>query len=111
LKVLLVVVVSEAVLLVVVALVAVVVLIGVVILVGGVKLLRLGAISDEVMVSPHSKQPLGDFLLSLWELCKARNFLASKAISSSGCSHTANQKLQPKKTIQTSKQMRQHWWG
>jgi hypothetical protein len=36
------------------------------------------------VVSPHSKQPLGDLLLSLWNLSKARNFLASRAISSSG---------------------------
>jgi hypothetical protein len=36
------------------------------------------------VVSPHSKQPLGDLLLSLWNLCKAQNFLASRAISSSG---------------------------
>jgi hypothetical protein len=36
------------------------------------------------VVSPHLKQPLGDLLLSLWNLCKARNFLASRVISSSG---------------------------
>jgi hypothetical protein len=36
------------------------------------------------VVSPHSKQPLGDLLLSLRNLCKAQNFLASRAISSSG---------------------------
>jgi hypothetical protein len=35
------------------------------------------------VVSRHSKQPLGDLLLSLQNLCKARNFLASRAISSS----------------------------
>jgi hypothetical protein len=35
------------------------------------------------VVSPHSKQPLED-LLSLQNLCKARNFLVSRAISSSG---------------------------
>jgi hypothetical protein len=34
------------------------------------------------VVSLHSKQPLGDLLLSLENLCKARNFLASRAISS-----------------------------
>jgi hypothetical protein len=45
---------------------AVVVLLGVVVLVGGgVELLPLGAVGDEVVVSPHSKQPLGDLLLSL----------------------------------------------
>jgi hypothetical protein len=36
------------------------------------------------VVSLHSKQPLGDLLFSLENLCKARNFLASRAISSSG---------------------------
>jgi hypothetical protein len=36
------------------------------------------------VVSPHSKQPLGDHLLSLRNLCKAQNFLASRTISSSG---------------------------
>jgi hypothetical protein len=33
------------------------------------------------VMSPHSKQPLGDLLLSLQNLCKVRNFLASRAIS------------------------------
>jgi hypothetical protein len=36
------------------------------------------------VVSPHSKQPLGDLLLSLRNLCKAQNFFASRAILSSG---------------------------
>jgi hypothetical protein len=36
------------------------------------------------VVSPHPKQPLGVLLLSLRNLCKARNFLVSRAISSSG---------------------------
>jgi hypothetical protein len=36
------------------------------------------------VVSPHSKQPLGDLLLALWNLCKARNFLTSRAITSLG---------------------------
>jgi hypothetical protein len=36
------------------------------------------------VVSPHSKQPLGDLVLSLWNLCNAWNFLASRAISLSG---------------------------
>jgi hypothetical protein len=36
------------------------------------------------VVSLHSKQPLGDHLLSLQNLCKARNFLTSRVISSSG---------------------------
>jgi uncharacterized membrane protein len=35
------------------------------------------------VVSPHSKQHLGDLLLSLRNLCKAQNFLVSRAISSS----------------------------
>jgi hypothetical protein len=36
------------------------------------------------VVSPHSKQPLGDLLLSLQNLCKPRNFLANRTISTSG---------------------------
>jgi hypothetical protein len=32
------------------------------------------------VVLPYLKQPLGD-LLSLWNMCKARNFFASRAIS------------------------------
>jgi hypothetical protein len=36
------------------------------------------------VVSPHSNQPLGDLLLSLQNLCKARDFLDSRTISSSG---------------------------
>jgi hypothetical protein len=36
------------------------------------------------VVSPHSKQSLGDLLLSLWNLCKAQNFLTSRVILSSG---------------------------
>jgi hypothetical protein len=35
-------------------------------------------------VSPHSKQPLSDLLLSLQNLCKAQNFLTNRVISSSG---------------------------
>jgi type IV secretory pathway TrbL component len=74
----------EAVLLLVVAL-AVVILLGVVVLVGGgVELLPLGAVGDEVGGAPHSKQPLGDLLLSLWNMYKAQNFLTSRAILSSG---------------------------
>jgi hypothetical protein len=56
----------------------------VVVLVGGVKLLPLGQSVMKWVVSPHSKQPLGDLLLSLWNLCKAQNFLASRVITSSG---------------------------
>jgi hypothetical protein len=48
------------------------------------------------VVSLHSKQPLGDHLLSLRNLCKARNFLTSRVISSSGmlsyCSSEATAK-------------------
>jgi hypothetical protein len=36
------------------------------------------------VVSPHLKQPLGDLLLSLWNVFKAWNFLASRATSLSG---------------------------
>jgi hypothetical protein len=36
------------------------------------------------VVSSHSKEPLCDLLLSLWNLCKAWNFLTSRVISSSG---------------------------
>jgi hypothetical protein len=43
----------------------------------------LGQLAMKWVVSPHSKQPLGDLLLSLQNLCKARNFLASRAILSS----------------------------
>jgi hypothetical protein len=43
----------------------------------------LGQSTMKWVVSPHSKQPLGD-LLCLWNLCKAQNFLASRVISSLG---------------------------
>jgi hypothetical protein len=43
----------------------------------------LGKLAIKWVVSLHSKQPLGDLLLSLWNLCKARNFLTSRVISSS----------------------------
>jgi hypothetical protein len=75
---------SEAVLLLIITLVARVILIGIVVLVGGVKLLPLGAIGDEVSGVTILETAPGDLLLSLWNLCKAQNFLASKAISSSG---------------------------
>jgi hypothetical protein len=45
---------------------------------------RLGQLVIKWVVSPHSKQPLSDLLLSLQNLCKAWNFLASRTISSSG---------------------------
>jgi hypothetical protein len=52
-------------------------------LVGGVELLLLGAVSDEVGGVAALKATLGDLLLYLQNLCKARNFLASRTISSS----------------------------
>jgi hypothetical protein len=74
----------EAVLLLVVALV-VVVLVVVVILIGGVELLPLEAVGDEVSGVATLKAALRwSPPLSLRNLCKTRNFLASKAISSSG---------------------------
>jgi hypothetical protein len=77
-------VVPEVVLLLVIAL-AVVVPLGVVVLVGeGVELLPLGAVGDEVGGVTTLEAALGDLLLSLWNLCKAQNFLASRVISSSG---------------------------
>jgi hypothetical protein len=90
--------VPKAVLLLTLALVAGVILVVVVVLVGEIELLPLGVVSDEVVVSPHSKQPLGDLLLSLQNMCNAWNFLASRAISSSGMlsyySSEAKSKLQ-----------------
>jgi hypothetical protein len=59
-------------------------LFGVVILVGGVELLPLGAVDDEVGGIIALEAALGDLLLSLWNLCKVWNFLASRAFSSSG---------------------------
>jgi hypothetical protein len=44
----------------------------------------LGQSTMKWVVSPHSKQPLGDILLSFWNLCNTQNFLISRAISSSG---------------------------
>jgi hypothetical protein len=76
--------VSEAVLLLIVALVAGAVPVGVVVLIGGVELLTLGQSVMKWVVSPHSKQSHGDLLLSLQNLCRAQNFLASRVILSSG---------------------------
>jgi hypothetical protein len=88
--------VPEAVLLLAIAFVARVISVVVVVLVGGVKLLPLGAVGDEVggvaalEAAPRCSPPL------LWNLCKVRNFLASRAISSSGmlsyCSSEATTK-------------------
>jgi hypothetical protein len=74
----------KAVLLLALALVAEVVPVVVVVLVGGVKLLPLRAVGDEVGGVAALEAALGDLLLSLRNLCSARNFLASRAISSSG---------------------------
>jgi hypothetical protein len=50
----------------------VVVPLGVVILVeGGVEFFLLSQSMMKWVVSPHLKQPIGDLLLSLWNLCKA----------------------------------------
>jgi hypothetical protein len=77
--------VPEAVLLLVVALVARVIPVVVVVLVGGgVKLLSLGSVGDEVGGVAALEAALGDLLLSLQNMCKTQNFLASRAISSSG---------------------------
>jgi hypothetical protein len=73
----------EAVLLVVDTL-AVGISVGVVVLVVGVELLPLGTVNDEVSGVTTLEKILGDLLLSLHNLCKARNFLVSRAISSSG---------------------------
>jgi hypothetical protein len=82
----------------------VVIPLGVVVLVeGGVELLPLGAVGDEVVVLPHSMQPLGDILLSLWNLCKARNFLASREISSSGMLLYCSSKIADKEDKANSK--------
>jgi hypothetical protein len=75
--------VPEAVLLLALTLVTGVVPVVVVVLVRGVELLLLGQSGMKWVVSPHLKQPLGDLLLSLRNLCNAQNFLASRAISSS----------------------------
>jgi hypothetical protein len=76
-------VVLEAVLLPVITL-AVVIPLGVVVLVGESSFFILGQTAMKWVVSSHSKQPLRDLLLSLQNLCKVRDFLASGAILSSG---------------------------
>jgi hypothetical protein len=73
------------VLLLVIALVAgIVLVVVVVILVGGLELLPLGAVGDEVGGVAALKAALGDLLLFLRNLYKMWNFLASRAISTSG---------------------------
>jgi hypothetical protein len=88
---------SEAVLLLALTLAAGVVPVVVVVPVGGVELLPLGQSVMKWVVSLHSKQPLEDLLLLLQNLCKAQNFLTSRAISSSGmlsyCSSEAAHKV------------------
>jgi hypothetical protein len=95
--------VPEAVLLLIVTF-AIVVTLGIVVLVGGgVELLPLEAVDDEVVVSSHSKQPLDNLLLSLWNLCKARNFLASRTISSSGMLSYCSSEVMTKEVKENSK--------
>jgi hypothetical protein len=81
---LLLIVVSEVILFLVITLVVGVVPVGVVILIGGVELLPLGVVSDKVGGVTALEAALGDLLLSLQNLCKARNFLISRAILSLG---------------------------
>jgi hypothetical protein len=75
--------VSEAVLLLLFTLVARVVPV-VVILIRGVERVPLGAVGNEVGGVTALKAALGDLLLSFWNLCKAHNFVTSRAISLSG---------------------------
>jgi hypothetical protein len=63
---------------------AIVVPLGVVILIRGVELLPLGAVSDEVGGVTALEAAPRYLLISLRNLCKARNFLTSMVISSSG---------------------------
>jgi hypothetical protein len=81
---LLLVVVSEAILLLVVALIAEIVPVGVVIIVGGLKLLPLRAVGDKVGGVTALEAALGWSPPLLAELCKAQNFLTNRAISLSG---------------------------
>jgi hypothetical protein len=76
--------VSEAILLLLVTLVARVISIGIVVLVGGVELLPLGAVGNEVGAVTALEATPGCYTPLLVDLYKARNFPASKAISSSG---------------------------
>jgi hypothetical protein len=63
---------------------AIVIPVGVVVLVGGVKLLPLGAVGDEVGGVAALEAASRWYPPPLWNLCKAQNFLASRAISPSG---------------------------
>jgi hypothetical protein len=89
--------VSEAVLLLALTLVTGVIPVIVVVLVGGVKLLSLGQSAMKWVVSPHSKQPLGDILLSLRNLCKLRTFSPAERSRRQRCSRTAHHKLHTRK--------------
>jgi hypothetical protein len=55
------------------------------------------------VVSSHLKEPLGDLLLSLRKLCKVQNFLASRAISSSGMLPDCSSEAAPKEDKANSK--------
>jgi hypothetical protein len=72
--------VSEVVLLLALALVAGVVPVVVLVLVGGSNFFLLGQSTMKWVVSPHSKQPLEDLLLSLRNLCNARNSKADALV-------------------------------
>jgi hypothetical protein len=74
----------KAALLLALALVAGVIPVVLVVLVGELNFFCLGQSVTKWVVSSHSKQPLGDLLLSLQNMRNARNFLASRTISSSG---------------------------
>jgi hypothetical protein len=74
--------VSEVILLLTLTLVAGVIPVVIVVLIGGVKLLPIGVVGDKV--GGVAALEAGDLLLSLRNLCNARNFLASRVISSSG---------------------------
>jgi hypothetical protein len=88
--------VPEAVLLLSLALVAGVILVVVVVLLEESNFFLLGQSEMKWVVSPHSKQPLGDLLRSLQNLCRAQNFLASRAISSSGMLSYCSSEATPK---------------
>jgi hypothetical protein len=64
------------------------------------------------VVSPHSKQPLGVLLLSLRNLCKVRNFFASRTISSSGMLSYCSSEAAIKEDKTNSKADEPVvWWG
>jgi hypothetical protein len=63
----------------------------------------LGQSAMKWMVSPHLKQLLGDLLISLWNLCKAQNFLISRVISSLGMLSYYSSKVAAKENRANSK--------